>query len=365
MTRRLLIVISSIVGAIGVILLLIGFTISPTQAAFSYLTAWAFAVSIALGALIFAMMGQAIEARWTVVFEPVTRAIIRTLPLLALGFVPIALAAPHLYAWIHPSPELGPEALARIAHKGPYLDVTFWVIRAVIYFVLWVIVGELVARGPRKALSAAMFPAIALTLTFAAFDWLMSLTPLWYSTIYGLMYWSGGFVGALALIALVIAGTRLPVSPDNSGALGRMIFAFLVFWAYMEFSQGLIIWIANKPDEVPWYIARGAGMWGGTFAVLLIGHFFVPFFVLLSRSLKRNRELLAIAGGWLVLMHYVDMYWHVMPVLHRQLSPHWLDLAAPCAVLGCATAFGAARRPAPLPADDPRLTDALRYEATS
>jgi uncharacterized membrane protein YpjA len=144
------------------------------------------------------------------------------------------------------------------------------------------------------------------------------------------------------------------------------MFAFLVFWAYMEFSQGIIIWIANKPDEVPWYVARGAGHWGGVFAVLVIGHFALPFLALLSRPLKRRPTLLAIAGGWLVVMHYLDMAWLVMPVLHAAAQVHWLDLAAPCAVLGLATAAAAARPRArtALVTDDPRLPAAVEYEGT-
>jgi len=275
-------------------------------------------------------------------------------------------------------------SLARLAHKAPYLDLAFWAIRAAVYFALWIALDELLARWaarfarePRavaraRGLSAAGFPAVGLTVTFAAFDWLMSLTPLWYSTIFGLLYFSGGFVAALGLVAVVARAARgvpavaASVRASHTGALGRLLFAFLVFWAYLEFAQGIIIWIANKPDEVPWYVARGAAGWGGVFAVLVIGHFALPFFALLSRPLKRRPTLLALAGGWLVAMHYVDVAWLVMPVLHATLAPHWLDLAAPCAVLGLATAVTAAReRTTPAVAtDDPRFAAAVDYEGT-
>src|SRR5262249_52029617 len=128
---------------------------------------------------------------------------------------------------------------------------------------------------------------------------------------------------------------------------------------------GIIIWIANKPDEVPWYVARGAGLWGAVFALLVVGHFALPFFALLSRPLKRRPRLLAIAGAWLVVMHYVDIVWSVIPVLHRATPVHWLDFAAPLAVLGLATALAVARMPARLAAEDPRLREAHTYEATS
>jgi hypothetical protein len=383
-SRRGLIMGSGAIGVAGAIATAIGFATSPAQAAFSYLTAWAFALSIAVGALIFLMIGHAIDARWTIVFQRFTEAVAGGLPVLAVLFVPIALSIEWLYPWAAPSPALDAETLTRLAHKAPYLNTAFWAIRAAVFLGLWIAVAELLAGWSARfatspaaivrarALSAAGLPAIALSLTFAAFDWLMSLTPLWYSTIFGLLYFSGGFVAALSLIAVIAReARRVPTVAANihgshTGALGRMMFAFLVFWGYMEFAQGIIIWIANKPDEVPWYIARGAGQWGGLFTVLIVGHFAIPFFVLLSKPLKRRPSLLALAGLWLVVMHYIDIYWLVMPVLHKTLAIHWLDLAAPCAVLGLATAATAARprNRQVLAGDDPRLSAALAYEGT-
>jgi hypothetical protein len=386
-TRRGLIASAAGVGGLGAVATAIGFAVAPAQAAFSYLTAWTFALSIAVGALIFLMIGHAVAARWTIVLQRFTEAVVGSLPVLAVLFVPIAWSARALYPWVAPSPALGPDALARLAHKAPYLNVTFWTARAAIFLGIWIAIGELLARWSAgfpvrparlvrparvRALSAAGLPAIGLTLTFAAFDWLMSLTPQWYSTIFGLVYFSGGFVAALALIAVIAnAARRVPavaarVRGSHTGALGRLMFAFLVFWAYMELSQGLIIWIANKPDEVPWYVARGAGQWGGVFAVLVVGHFVLPCIALLSRPLKRRPALLAIAGAWLVAMHYLDVYWLVMPALHRALAVHWLDLAAPCAVLGIATAGAAARTRTriAIATDDPRVAAAVAYEGS-
>jgi hypothetical protein len=383
MTRRRLLRGSAAVGALGALGMVIGFVVSPAQAAFSYLTAWTYALSLALGGLIFLMMCYATTARWFPVFRRFTESVVATLPALAILFIPIALAMEQLYPWIDPPPALAHEELAKIAHRAPYMNVPFFVIRAVVFLAVWVVIGELLIRWgsrlgrdperyiPRlRALASAAFPPLALTLTFAAFDWLMSLTPNWYSTVFGLLYWSGGFVAALSLVAVISYRARVvpevaaTIHASHSGALGRLMFAFLVFWAYMEFAQGFIIWIANKPDEVPWYVSRGAAAWGGVFAVLLIGHFAIPFFTLLSRPLKRRPRLLAIAGGWLLVMHYVDIYWIVMPCLHRTLSPSWLDLAAPCAVLGLATAFATLRTRHPLADEDPRFVAAVHYEGT-
>ncbi|HEV7556924.1 MAG TPA: hypothetical protein VGO00_15765, partial [Kofleriaceae bacterium] len=234
----------AVLGLLGVIAMMVGFATEPQQAAFSYLTAWAFAMSIAIGALVFLMIGLASGARWALPFQPITESIVRTLPVLAVLFVPIAIASGYLYPWTDPSPTLEPELAAKVAHRAPYLNLVGWTIRAAIFLVGWSVIGEILVRKRERAraLAAAMFPVIALTVTFATIDWLMSLTPQWYSTIFGLLYWSGGFVAAMSAVALVSRA-----APAPSGAIGRMMFAFLIFWGYMEFSQGIIIWIANKP----------------------------------------------------------------------------------------------------------------------
>ena len=362
--------------------MVIGALTEPTQAAFSYLTAWVYAVSIALGGLLFVMAGHATKAKWFIVFRRFAEAVASSLPVLALGFIPIALSLGRIYPWVDPSPALGHEALATIAHKAAYLNEPFFIIRAAVCFVLWIALAELLMRwsaqmgsrpelvGRLRALSCATLPAVALTLTFAAFDWLMSMTPAWYSSVFGLLYFSGGFVAALATVAVISRDARrdpevaATISADHTGALGRLMFGFLCFWAYMEFSQGLIIWIANKPGEVPWYVVRGAGAWGTVFAVLLVGHFFAPFLVMLSRPFKRKPTPLALMGWWILLMHYVDIYWIVMPILHPALSFHWLDVAAPLCVVGLATAFVAARTRHPIATEDPRFAAALRYEGS-
>ncbi|MEO6776514.1 MAG: hypothetical protein ABI467_26450 [Kofleriaceae bacterium] len=384
MSRRTLILVAAVLGVAGAVATGIGFAVDPTQAAFSYLTAWLFAFSIAIGALVMLMIAHATGARWSIVLRRFFEAIVGALPVIAILFVPIGLSIHRLYSWVDPSPALSPDALAKLVHKAPYLNVPFWTIRAVVLLVAWSVAGELLIRWATRlrddeprfrarlvTLSTPGMPAMGLTLTVAVFDWLMSLTPLWYSTIFGLLFWSGGFLAALCLAAVIARGARrdpevaAAVSPDITGALGRMMFAFLAFWAYMEFSQGLIIWIANKPAEVPWYVARGAAAWGAVFAILVIGHFALPFFTLLSRSLKRRATPLALVAGWLLVMHYIDVYWLVMPVLHANVALHWLDLAAPCGVLGLTVAIAAARTRArpPLPVEDPRLAVAIQYKA--
>jgi len=339
----------------GVIALAIGFAVDTTQAAYAYLTAWAFAVSIALGALIFVMIGHAMGAKWTALFQRRGELVIGALPVLAVLFVPIAIWAPHIYPWLHaPPPDV--EVAARAAHRAAWLNEPFWIVRAVCYLVFWIVVGERIRRRPSTAFARAMFVPLGLTLTFAAFDWLMSLEPDWISTVYGLIYFAGGFVGACALLAATTRATR-----EATGALARVTFGFLIFWLYVEFAQGFIIWIANRPEEVPWYVTRAAGGWGALVVILAVGGFVVPFFALLPRDLSRDPRWVGAVGCWLLVLHYLDIYWLVMPVLHRLPEPHWLDFAAPAAVLGIAAVVALFRRPPGFADEDPRVLAADRY----
>jgi hypothetical protein len=339
----------------GVIAVAIGFAADPTQAAFAYLTAWAFAISIALGALIFIMIGHAMSAKWTRLFQRQGELVVGALPILAVLFVPVVVWSPHIYPWLQAASH-DPEAAMRAAHRAAWLDEPFWIVRAVCYLGFWVYVGERMRRRPTTVFACAMFVPLGVTLTFAAFDWLMSLEPDWISTVYGLIYFAGGFVGACALVAAITRATA-----EATGALARLIFGFLIFWLYVEFAQGFIIWIANKPDEVPWYVTRAAGGWGALLVLLFLGGFVVPFFSLLPRDLSRDPRWVGAVGAWLVVLHYLDIYWLVMPVLHPLPAVHWLDVAAPAAVLGIAAVVALLRRPPSFADDDPRVIAAREY----
>lgn len=302
-----------------------------SELAASYLTAWLFAATIAAGALVFLMLGHAMSSKWTREVQPVTETIVGALPVLAVLFVPIPIVAGLVYPWVASPP----------AHLASWLSLPAWTVRSAVYLFVWILFGELLRRRPpaTRAIATAGLPLAALTITFAAFDWVMSLTPGWSSTLFGLLVFAGGFVGALALIA-----TLCRVSTRATGALGRLLFAFVIVWAYFEFSQALIQWIANKPDELTWYDARGAGGWSAIAALLVIGHFALPFMALLPFSPKRKPAFLAAVGAWLVAMHYVDTAWLVLPPERTQPSPTWLDLAALVVVAGIAAAVSLARR---------------------
>ena len=222
----------------------------------------------------------------------------------------------------------------------------------------------------QRVFSSAGLPFIALAITFGAFDWLMSLNPTWFSTIFGVYYFAGSFGAALSLLAIVTyhAGRNNLFSGgmniEHTHSIGKLMLAFTAFWTYIAFSQLLLIWIAGLPEETPFYITRFNPGWRGMGVFLIFGHFFVPFGALLSRSLKRNPKQLAITGFGILLVNYVDIYWLVMPTLYPDgVTFHWTQPVAFIGVGGLAIAFGVSRLRGklPIPMRDPYLAESLRY----
>ena len=211
-------------------------------------------------------------------------------------------------------------------------------------------------------------------MSFAAFDWQMSLDLRLFSTIFGLYYFAGSFLSAFAVLILMMNGLRAEpgtpgalANPNHYHSLGKWLLAFTAFWAYMAFSQYLLIWIANLPEEVPWYLARNRGGWAPVGVALIVFHFIVPFFALLSRPLKRSPRALGFIAAYVLVIHYVDVYWVMMPALQHEAHaprPHLADLTALAGVGGAALAFILWRlqgRPA-VPVGDPYLAESLRYD---
>ncbi|MBK6848193.1 MAG: quinol:cytochrome C oxidoreductase [Proteobacteria bacterium] len=352
------------------------------QAHFSYLVAMLYWLSIALGALFFVIVQFATKAGWSVVVRRLAEHAMITLPLLGLLFVPIVGGMHELFHWSHP------EAMqhdALLASKAPYLNVPFFSARALLYFVTWTALAWLFyRRSVRQDLDGApqaterlqrlSGPAIilfALTVTFAAFDWLMSLDPHWYSTMFGVYYFAGCVVAIfafLALVGLLLRRARVladVITVEHYHDLGKLLFGFTVFWTYIAFSQFMLIWYGNLPEETIWYARRLIGSWGQVTLVLALGHFVVPFFYLMTRATKRRGATLLPAALWLLTVHYLDLYWLVMPILHPEgARPCLLDLTAFLGVGGCFVAlFGRQlRRHALVPMRDPRLAESLAFE---
>jgi hypothetical protein len=356
----------------------------PRQFFFSWLVSFLFFLSLSLGALFFVLIQYAAQGGWGVVLRRIGETTFAMLPVMAVLFLPVLLGLHHLYEWTH-ADAVAQDAL--LQWKAPYLNVPFFLIRAAIYFGLWSFIAVLYYRGSRgqdatgdPGVSARLRrfagPAIivlALTQTFASVDWIMSLTPHWYSTMFGVYFFAGSFVGFIALLSIVAVALRgaglldTVISADHLQDIGKFLFAFTAFWAYIAFSQFFLMWYANLPEETIWYLARMEGSWMTVTIVLMAGHFAIPFFYLMGRAVKRRGSTLAIGGAWLLVMHFLDLYWLVMPTLHPEgLSPSLLDVAALVTVGGCflAAASSLMRRRALVPLRDPRIAESLALENT-
>ena len=348
----------------------------------AYLVSFAYFLSLALGALFFVLLQHLTRAGWSVVLRRLAEALAGTLPLLALLCVPLLIGMRHLYHWAD-ADAAAQDAL--LQWKRPYLNVPFFVARLAVYFAVWVGLarfffnssvrqdasGDVHLTLRMQQRSAPAMVAYGLTVTFAAIDLLMSLDAHWYSTIFGIYYFSGAVLGSCALlvvaVALVQRGGRLrrAITAEHLHDLGKLIFAFTVFWAYIAFSQYLLIWYANIPEETVWYLRRQSGGWAAVSLTLLLGHFLVPFLLLLSRWAKRRRPVLVAVAAWVLVLHWVDIYWLVLPGASPQHA--WPQLPDLACLVGVGGLFAAAaayrlRRCALLPLRDPRLAESLRFE---
>ena len=376
---------SAALGVVGLVLTLVGGLFDVRRALFSYLVAYTYWIGIVLGALLVLGSLHASNARWSVVVRRFVENVPAALPVFVPLFVPIALGMKVLYPWADPS-RLDPELQHVVAHKAPYLNGGFFLARAVVYFVIWIGVAYYLRawsvrqddRGDpsyttlQRRLGAGSIPFVGLAMTFAAFDWMMSLDPRFYSTMYGVYWFAGSFMAAFAVT--IIGGFLTRAEPDGFGrlmnvdhyhALGKLLLAFVAFWAYIAFSQFMLIWIANIPEEVPWYILRidGGWLWVASFVALF--QFLVPFFLLLQRAVTRNPRRLAAVSAWLLFVHWIDLYWLVMPHIHPKGPRPWIfDLTAFVGVGGVTVALALVRMraTASVPLRDPYLEDSLRYQ---
>jgi len=353
---------------------------------FTYLSSYCYFLSLAVGALFFVAIQHAARAGWSVSVRRLAEILGGTVPALAVLFlpvlVPLLFGSHALYEWNDAAAVQADELLR---HKQPYLNVWFFLIRCVIYFGVWTMLARFFhqrsLQQDRSGLSVLtlrmerMSPAalilLAVTVTFAAFDFLMSLEPHWYSTIYGVYYFSGAAVGSIAVIILLAVGLQSSgrltnlITTEHYHDLGKLLFAFVVFWGYIAFSQYMLIWYANIPEETVWYQPRNTGAWGTVSVVLLFGHLLIPFLGLMSRQIKRRKYLLAFWAVWLLVAHWIDIYWLVMPTYAPQQVPFGaVDLG--CLVgLGCvffAAIVWSGRGGALVAVRDPRLPECLSFE---
>ena len=366
-----------ITAVVGIALSILAAFIDMQRFLFDYLIAFVFWGGIAITAVFFSMLQFLTRAGWSTAVRRIPELLGGFTPLLVILLLPIVFGVGELYHhWVHPEP--GDIVLAG---KKPWLNVPFFIVRLFLYVAIWIgmyffIVGNSFRQDHRNDIaptrrnwifSAPITIFYGVTITFAAFDLLMSLYPHWFSTIFGVYYFSGSLVGALAVITIVAillkrAGLLTEwLTPERFHDLGKLLFAFNVFWAYIAFSQYLLIWYADLPEEIVFFTYRFNHGWEVVSWLLLVIHFLVPLALLLSQDAKRNLNVLMTGAVILLVAHLVDMYWLVMPNYnHDVVTIGWMEFA-PLLALGGIFIFTAGwqfgRRNA-VPVNDPFLSEA-------
>jgi hypothetical protein len=342
----------------------------------AYLIAYLFWIGITLGSLALLMVQHLTGGRWALVIRRILEAGTRTLPLMAVAALPLLAGMTALYSWSRPG-QTDPVILA----KHSYLNPQFFIVRMVFYFAIWSTLAYFLNKWSREedaggaglalwmrleGLSGIGLVLYGFTVTFASIDWVMSLEPRWYSTIYGLLFMVSQALTAMAfcIAILVWLSGRKPLSdvvrPAQFQDLGSFLLTFVMLWAYLEFSQFLIIWGGNLSEEIPWYIRRMEGIWGSIGLFLVVLSFFFPFFLLLFRNVKKRASSLLLVALLVLVMRLMDMYWMVLPAFGGgTVHLTWMDVALPLGMGGIWFAYflWQLQRMPILPVHDPRMEE--------
>jgi hypothetical protein len=347
----------------------------------TYLVSFSLFLALTLGALFFVMLQHITRAGWSVVVRRIAEALACNVWLMAVLAIPVVLGMGHLYHWSHLEAAAGDPILAP---KSGFLNPTFFVIRLLVYFAIWGGLAWFFHRtstrqdssfDPRLTMrmERAAGPGLvlyALSTNFASFDLLMSLDPHWFSTIYGVYFFAVSVVCFFAVLPKILVGLQWKgvlsrsVTVEHFHDLGKLLFAFVVFWAYIAFSQYMLIWYGNIPEETQWYLKRQTGDWAWVSLALLVGHFVIPFLVLISRAVKRRPRLLAAMGIYMVVMTWLDLYWLVVPEFSPGVARFGLiDVLCFLGVAGLYTLALALRlkRHSLIAEGDPRLQESLAF----
>lgn len=377
------------IGVLATLAAVVGMFVDPRAGALSYVIAFAYWGGISITSVILLMILHTFRAKWPTVLRRGLESMALTAPLFIALFIPLAVKLGDAFTWVNPEEHFKGHALHLVHFKHGYLNPTFFFARGILYLVAASLVGQLLVRWSTKQdatgdemltvrqrmLGTGGLPFMALVLTFAGVDWLMSLDPVWFSTIFGVYYFAGSVWCVWALLILISVHAKGKnlfgqyVTPEHLHNLGKFLFAFTAFWGYIAVSQLLLIWIAGLPEETPFYIIRmgfqseGLG-WGLVGLILLFFHFFIPFFALLSRARKRDPRRIRFWAIWALALHFVDIYWLVYPNLDAR-GPvfHWTLPAAFLGIGGLAVAFAVwrIRGNYMVPIKDPYLSTSLRY----
>lgn len=319
----------------GIVLTIVSFAIGSRHASFGLIMTLTYVASIGLGSLFWVGVEYVSSAVWSTALRRPFEFLAGVIPYLIILALPLLFNMHSVFEWTHRSLfKTDPAMLV----KAPYLNVPFFIVRTVVVFGLWWLFYHLITRNSRLQdttrdqmltkknvnLSAGFMVVFALTLTIFSIDWLMSLAPNWFSTIFGVYYFAGAAVSAMAFGTLLIVALNeknlfpVKLSPDHYYNLGTFLFAFLNFWAYIGFSQFMLQWYANLREETSWFIPRMHGSWAVVSIVLVLGHFLIPFFMLITKPAKMNPRRLIFVSIWLLVAHAIDIYWVTMP----EYSPH-------------------------------------------
>ncbi len=337
---------------LGVIILILAFALDFRRAMFDYLWIYMFLVSIAIGSLAFAALEYVVGASWSTPFRRVIEITASLTPFLIILAIPLFFGMKELYTWTQSSVLQADEVLRG---KEPYLNIQFFTIRTAACLLIWFIFYYFITRNselqdqtgdPKLTkrnirISVPFMPIFVITISIAAIDWMMSLEPHWYSTIYGLYYFSGTVGAALAVNTYILVKLKegdyliKGVTNDHFYSMGTLMFAFIIFWAYIGFSQYLLIWYADIPEETFWMLQRWDGSWKFVSLALLFLHFVIPFLILVSRGSKTNMTLLKVMAIWMLFAHALDLYWLIMPTYFKGNAGFgWSELSFPLVITG-------------------------------
>ncbi len=341
-------------AGIGLLLGIAGFAFNSYRASYAYLVSFLFFLSIAVGSLFLVALEYAANADWSTPFRRISEFFAGALPLLLIFVIPLFLNTGNLFLWSHADYVHGDKMLEA---KSAYLNTPFFIIRVLVIILLWCFFYWMITKNSRKqdgiqdqlltkkniTLSVIFIPLFAITITLIAVDWIMSLESKWFSTIFGVYLFAGVTWSSLA--ALTLSAIKLKekgflhsaISKDHFYSLGTLMFAFTVFWGYIAFSQYMLIWYGNLPEETFWFMQRWEGGWKYVSILLIVTHFIVPFFGLISYEAKTNIKRLKFMSIWILCVHFLDIYWLIIPSMSRNnhaYSFSWIDFVYPVLFVG-------------------------------
>lgn len=372
-------VIALAAGALGVAGCVIGWMTTPRDFFVAYLFAEVFFIGLSLGSLAILMIHHLTAGYWGYGVRRFLEAAVGNLPMLAVLFVPLFFGLSELYPWRHPDIVAAHELLAK---KQAYLSTSGYIVRTIVVFAIWMVMSQLLLKWsaeqdvtvsvkPTRKMRTLSGPGLViypLTMTFAAVDWIMSTETEWYSTMFPVLICIGQILGALSLMILIFAwaanSSQLSAlaGEDNFHKLGNLLLAFVMMWAYLAFGQLLVTWSGNLPPEISWYLHRIAGGWRWVASFIALFQFFVPFFLLLMRPVKKKRDVLARVAGCVWLSHIVAIWWTIAPSFHpKGFYVSWLTFAAFVGIGGVwwASFLWNLGRRRLIPVNDPRFAVAV------